>query len=92
DPTLLEAHRLKVARARAKKKAWINNLKLERGCELCGYRKCAAALEFHHLDPASKELHIGLRYNCSNARLKAEIDKCMVVCANCHRELHYGHV
>lgn len=59
-------------------------------CELCGYNKCLSALEFHHKDPAKKDFEI------SKSRLKKmddetikELDKCNLVCANCHREIHY---
>ncbi len=59
-------------------------------CEECGYKKCIAALEFHHSDRTAKE------FNVSHARLKkmnketmAELDKCKLLCANCHREVHY---
>lgn len=57
-------------------------------CEICGYDKCIDALEFHHKNPEEKEFGIG---NCnikSIERLKHEVDKCILVCSNCHRELH----
>ena len=58
-------------------------------CERCGYDKCIAALEFHHLDPSTKEF--GLTGNTySLDRQKKEADKCILVCANCHREIHNG--
>lgn len=59
-------------------------------CSRCGYDKCAAALEFHHLNPAEKKISIAVM--CSNGlkfdSLKIELDKCILLCANCHRELH----
>jgi hypothetical protein len=58
-------------------------------CILCGYNKCCEALEFHHLDLGMKEFSIsqdGLTR--SWGRVKKETDKCILVCANCHRELH----
>lgn len=58
-------------------------------CSKCGYSKCMAALEFHHLDPTVKEFNIGTTgFTRSWARIKAELDKCILLCANCHRELH----
>jgi hypothetical protein len=55
-------------------------------CEMCGYDKYAGALEFHHKDPTQKD-PTGLRaYKLE--RLFAEVDKCMLLCANCHREEH----
>ena len=58
-------------------------------CALCGYDRCSDALEFHHNDSSKKDFAIsqdGL--TCSWERTKNEIDKCTLVCANCHRELH----
>jgi hypothetical protein len=62
------------------------------GCEKCGYNNCNAALEFHHIDPKTKDV------NLSNMRIrkdgfisdyiKEELDKCQVLCSNCHRDHH----
>ena len=58
-------------------------------CEICGYHKCDGALEFHHLDKDDKSFAIGHKgYTRSWEKTKAELNKCMLVCANCHRELH----
>lgn len=58
-------------------------------CEQCGYDRCIGALEFHHLDPAEKDFSIGGKgYTRSWEVTKEELDKCIMVCANCHRELH----
>lgn len=57
-------------------------------CEKCGYDKCIEALEFHHLDPKQKDFTIaGSSYSIE--RMKQEVDKCILICSNCHRELHY---
>lgn len=58
-------------------------------CERCGYDKCIAALEFHHRDPNAKEFQV-TACTTSWQRMKAEVDKCDLVCSNCHKELHYG--
>lgn len=58
-------------------------------CCMCGYNKCVEALEFHHLDKNEKEESPStaiLRW--SFERAKKELDKCILVCANCHREIH----
>lgn len=56
-------------------------------CEICGYNKCEAALEFHHLNPDEKEFQLsGNTYSLE--KMKKEVDKCILVCANCHREIH----
>jgi hypothetical protein len=57
-------------------------------CSVCGYNKCLAALEFHHRDPEEKDFEIGSTRGKSWSSIKAEIDKCDLLCANCHRELH----
>lgn len=57
-------------------------------CSKCGYKKCDAALEFHHTDPTKKDFAIGNAYVKSWAKIKAEVEKCILVCANCHREIH----
>lgn len=58
-------------------------------CEICGYDKCVEALEFHHLDPNEKEFNISIANVKSWENIKKELDKCILVCANCHREIHY---
>lgn len=56
-------------------------------CLKCGYNKCLSALEFHHLDPSKKDPeYYSLKVNFS--KLKSELDKCVLLCANCHREEH----
>lgn len=60
-------------------------------CGLCGYARCAGALEFHHLDPTSKDFSISSwRHVCAWDKLVVEVRKCVLLCANCHREVHHG--
>lgn len=56
-------------------------------CERCGYNKCIKALEFHHLDPTKKDFRIS-SVSKSFKSIIYELDKCILVCANCHREIH----
>lgn len=57
-------------------------------CCICGYSKSIAALEFHHINPADKEYGISSKGTCHNIRTDiAEIKKCILLCANCHREV-----
>ena len=58
-------------------------------CEKCGYNKCNSALEFHHLDPNKKDFGIGSYSVLSGEKIKLELDKCIMICANCHREIHH---
>lgn len=61
-------------------------------CATCGYSRCIAALEFHHLDPTKKEFGPGaLRASSSSwQKICDELRKCVMLCANCHREFHAG--
>ena len=58
-------------------------------CELCGYSKCIASLDFHHKDPNEKDPNFKTARNWKWDRMKREVDKCMLLCKNCHGELHY---
>lgn len=62
-------------------------------CCICGYDKCIGALEFHHLDPSKKDFTIAKQRRTSEERfdlVKIELDKCILVCSNCHCEIHAG--
>ena len=57
-------------------------------CERCGYNKCNRALEFHHLNPQEKDFSISKHINRNIEELKSEVDKCILLCSNCHAEVH----
>ncbi len=59
-------------------------------CRLCGYDRCVAALEFHHLDPAAKEFGLSRCGAHSIEKLRAEVRKCVLLCSNCHAEVEAG--
>ena len=60
-------------------------------CELCGYSKCSRALSFHHKDPKQKSFGIAVKgLTRSWDAIRTEIDKCILLCANCHMEVHDG--
>jgi len=60
-------------------------------CAICGYDRCLEALEFHHLDSEGKDFGISDKgYTRSWKKVKEELDKCVMLCANCHREVHAG--
>ena len=58
-------------------------------CICCGYNKYFGALEFHHKNPKEKDFSIS-KTSLSFLKLKKELDKCVLVCSNCHREIHAG--
>ncbi len=60
-------------------------------CTLCGYDKSPWALELHHRDPKKKIFGLSVRgLTRSWETLIKEADKCILICANCHREIHAG--
>ena|SRR3989344_4855880 len=68
---------------------WVINYKTQRGCSKCGVTD-PRVLDFHHRDENNKEFTVGyVRRSVGFERLKREIEKCEVLCANCHRILHY---
>jgi len=61
-------------------------------CQLCGYKSCLGALSFHHRDPSKKDFNISRyrRKDIENYIFLRELEKCIMVCANCHAEIHSG--
>jgi hypothetical protein len=60
-------------------------------CQLCGYNKCNAALEFHHLKKDEKSFGLSRKgITRSWESIRRELDKCVLICANCHREVEAG--
>ena len=58
-------------------------------CIICGYKKCMEALDLHHKDASKKSFGLSVRgMTRSWARVRKEADKCVLICANCHREIH----
>lgn len=57
-------------------------------CQICDYNKCIEALSFHHLNSNEKDFTISNKMSYSIKRLKLETDKCILVCHNCHTEIH----
>ena len=69
------------------KRQYVSDYKLSKGCSICGYNKCASALDFHH--NGDKNFNISWAVSQFELKdIKKEMDKCMILCANCHRELH----
>ena len=76
---------------REEKRKFVDDYKMSKGCAICGYNKCTKALEFHHSgDSEDKEFEISKAIFMGKPleKIKEEIKKCDVLCANCHRELH----
>jgi len=68
---------------------WLNEYKRQAGCKVCG-EDHPPCLEFHHKNPKKKEAAVAdLAKTASIDRIKKELIKCTVLCANCHRKVHY---
>lgn len=72
-----------------RRKAKIDQVKLERGCARCGYREHPVALDFDHLPGHQKYMSVSEMMTCSEERIMAEIAKCQVLCSNCHKIISY---
>lgn len=60
-------------------------------CQICGYNKCVRAMKFHHIDPNEKEFGLSVSGSTRSwERVKRELDKCILLCGNCHDEVHAG--
>lgn len=60
-------------------------------CGICGYSRCTRALELHHLDPNEKDFTVSPSTTLYRwSRVVEEVRKCVLLCANCHREVHAG--
>ncbi len=72
-----------------KKKEFVKQYKSDRGCSRCS-EKDVACLQFHHINPDEKEacIHTFIKRNLSIENIMKEINKCEVICANCHFKLH----
>jgi hypothetical protein len=85
-PCMVARHRDRKRARAAEFRAYVQAIKLERGCSDCGYREHPAALDFDHLPGHVKAGKLA-SMACGSAKktILAEIAKCEVVCANCHR-------
>jgi len=85
--------REELIKAVAKRRRKIKTLAIEyKGgkCQVCGYKKYQGALDLHHVS-GKKEFGIGDKgYTRSWEKVRQELDKCVLVCANCHREIEAG--
>ena len=84
------ANRAKVTEASRLKRRHIKELLVsENGgkCSICGYSRYLGALEFHHTDPSKKDYHVA---QTGIHKAREEAKKCILVCSNCHMEIHGG--
>lgn len=82
-----EKHREEAAKRQEEQTKWLYSLKTK--CLICGETE-PVCLDFHHIDPNEKDFTISKHRSKSKENLMKEIEKCVCVCANCHRKIHAG--
>lgn len=85
----LQSYQAQQARGLKRKISLVKNLGGK--CSICGYNKNISALTFHHINPKEKSFQLDLR-SLSNRKqtfIDSELTKCILVCSNCHAEIHY---
>lgn len=82
---------LKIAVAKKRKRVKLTSIQYKGGgCVICGYNRFTGALDFHHV-VGPKEFSVGnIGYSRSWENLRKELNKCVLLCANCHREVEGG--
>lgn len=87
-----KAHKYELQKKRRQElREWFDDYKKTLKCSQCP-EDHIACLDFHHLDPSKKEMSLSnlLTNGWSKERIMEEVDKCIVLCSNCHRKLHYA--
>jgi hypothetical protein len=92
-----------IARKNSKAKTGYENIKTHRQkvklravqykgdkCQICNYDKTPVNLSFHHLNPGKKDFNLSGNYHLTWETIQAELDKCILLCMNCHGEVHVG--
>lgn len=86
----LEHPEVHLAQALRRQRRIIEHLyTLKTPCIICG-ESDPCCIDFHHINPTEKEFTISKRLGISKERIEREIAKCVCVCANCHRKIHFG--
>ena len=84
-----QSYKAQQARGWLRKKLLVE--KLGGHCSVCGYNKNLSALTFHHQNPGKKRFKLDIRSlsNRKELRINLEVKKCILICQNCHAELHH---
>lgn len=84
-------HRKRMPKASQRRRNKVAALNYKGGvCALCGYDRCNKSFEFHHVEPVKKRFTISQGLQKQWQYLKRELDKCILLCKNCHVEVHSG--
>ena len=65
---------------------FLQQYKMEKGCSVCGYNEIPQALEFDHIDRSKKKFGMNKAWKYKWSTIMEELEKCVVLCANCHRK------
>jgi len=88
----LKNRKREISRQQARRElhiGFINEWKESFGCQECNKERHPGCLDLHHIDPSQKDRKISQIASRSLENIKKELAKCVVLCANCHRKLHY---
>lgn len=83
-----EKQRLAAKQRYQERSKFLQDYQSEQGCKRCGEARWYM-LDFHHRDPSTKEFNISTHWSNGMDRILAEIEKCDVLCKNCHAEVHH---
>lgn len=83
----------KYVRSSMRKRSYWAKEKVNRGCKRCGYDENSAALEWHHSNSKEKKQSVSrmINHNRDNKDIRKEVEKCVVLCSNCHNIETYSH-
>lgn len=86
-----DKERERIRKRKQEIKEWLSEYKVNLKCIYCNEREMVC-LDFHHLDQTQKDKSLGWARNqgWGKERIRKEIEKCIVLCSNCHRKLHAG--
>lgn len=82
-----------IKQRRKKKQEFFEEWKINKGCQICGYNKCPASLDLHHKEGKDFRIRQEAFWSAmkhKGERASKELDKCILLCKNCHYELHYN--
>ena len=86
-----EYYSLKNKKKRKENSSWYFNYKKDKQCIICGESE-PICLDFHHTDGTNKDIDVSKMRNSTYSlqKIKEEIEKCVILCSNCHRKVHSG--
>lgn len=87
-PEVKDKVKIDMHKRRTRNQEWIRNYKSNKECSMCGYKEHQEILQFHHT--GEKKMSVSNSLNHSLENVKKEIEKCILLCPNCHMWHHFG--